>query len=91
MNISGVLVHARPGHIEEVRRGLAALEGVEVHAAAPHSRLIVPVEEADGTVGKTILEIERLPGVLAAALVYQQSDPDPDLRYEEACDATHTA
>ena len=91
MNISGVLVHARPSHLEAVRGRLAALKGVEVHATAPHNRLIVTIEEADGTVGKTILEIERLPGVLAAALVYQQSDPDPDLRIEEARDATHTA
>ena len=91
MNISGVLVHARPGQLEAVQDRLSALEGVEVHRAAPHNRLIVTIEEADGTVGKTILDIERLPGVLAAALVYQQSDPDPDRRFEEACDANHTA
>ena len=89
MNISGVLVHARPGGIEAVREALTALNGVEVHATAPNGRLIVTVEEADGTVGKTILDIERLPGVLAAALVYQQSEPNGHL--EETCDGAVTA
>jgi len=89
MNISGLLVHARLGSLDEVRGALTALDGVEVHASAPNGRLIVTVEETDGTVGKTILDIEKLPGVLAAALVYQQSEPNDTL--EEICDGALTA
>lgn len=89
MNISGVLVHARPERVDAVARALADLASVEVHATAPNGRLVVTIEEPDGVVGKTILQIERLPDVLAAALVYQRSEPDSHL--EETCDVDLTA
>jgi len=88
MNISGVLVMARPGHRSAVEDALAALPGVDVHAATEDDRLIITIEEPDGQVGKTILDIETLPGVLSAALVYQQSVPDSQL--EDPYDAHHT-
>ena len=89
MNISGVLVHARPGNSTSVSQSIAALAGTDVHGVTEDDRLIVTIEEPEGTVGKTILEIERLDGVLSAALVYQHSEPDSQL--EEVHHAVHTA
>ena len=44
MNISSVLVNARPERIDEVRGGLLALDGVEIHAATEEGRMIVTIE-----------------------------------------------
>jgi len=89
MNISGVLVHARPGRQAAVEDRLRTLPGVEVHASGPAGRLVVTLEEKAGEVGKTLSEIESLCGVLSAALVYQHSEPDSKL--EELYDVDDTA
>ena len=76
MNISGVLVTATPGTAEVLQQQLAALAGVEVHAATPADQLVVTVEadtdeEAQGTLGS----LERLGDVQCVALVYHYRDP----------------
>ena len=88
MNISGILVHARPTTALDVGRTIGAIPGVEVHMVTDDDRLIVTAEEPDGSVGKTILDIQQAEGVVSAALIYQQSEPDSEL--EETCDAVHT-
>lgn len=89
MNVSGVLVLARSRRLRAVERALSALPGVEVHAATADGRLVVTVEEPDHEVGRTILRIQELDGVLSAALVYQQSEPDA--KFGETHDAANTA
>lgn len=80
MNISSAIVHAVPGHIEQVRAGLVALEGVEIHAVSPEGKFIVTIEaESDaGNVG-VYEQIGRLDGVMSTAMVYHQSEAEPDL------------
>lgn len=78
MNISSAIVHARPGYVPLVEAGLAALNGVEIHAIAPDGRMIVTIEtEDDGSNVATYERIGQLDGVLSAAMVYHQTESEP--------------
>ncbi len=71
MNICGVLVHAVPEHVSEVKDALAVVPGAELHGEADNGRLIVTLEDTSGcTAVDGLAAIHRLPGVVAAALVY---------------------
>lgn len=77
MNISGVIVRARPEKLAAVRARLADIAGVEVHAATDDGRLIVTVEEAsDRLLADAVLGLNNVPGVLAASMVYHQYDEE---------------
>jgi len=84
MNISSVLVNARPEVLPQVQGKLLALSGVEVHAATDKGQLIVTIEadsdqaDSDRAAADMFTTISRQPGVLSAALVYHQFEPDPD-------------
>ena len=83
-NICGVLVHTRPGNVEDVKSRLAALPGVEVHAATEEGRLVVTVEDTPEHLAlDTINDIFQTEGVINASLVYQYTD-DEDLPQESA-------
>lgn len=80
MNISSAIVHARPGSIDIVQSGLAQLAGVEIHAVSPEGKLIVTIESEDDSSNVATYEsIARLDGVLSAAMVYHQTEAEPDL------------
>lgn len=79
MNISSVLVNARPEGVTQVHAGLLALAGVEVHAVTDDGRLIVTIEaDSDQAVANLFEAINQQPGVLSAAMVYHQYESDPD-------------
>lgn len=83
-NVCGVLVHTRPGNVEDVRGRLAALPGVEVHAATAEGRVVVTVEDTPERLAiDTITDIFQTEGVINASLVYQYTD-DEDLPQESA-------
>lgn len=75
VHIAGLLVQARPERVRAVAADLAALPGVEVHAAAAAGKLVVVSEcESGGAVVALIDRIRELPGVLNVALVYQHTE-----------------
>jgi periplasmic nitrate reductase NapD len=79
MNISSAIVHARPGHLANVQSGLATLAGVEVHGISPEGKLIVTIEtEDDSSNVATYERIGQLDGVMSAAMVYHQTESEPD-------------
>ena len=79
MNLSSVLVNARPQALHRLREGLSALRGVEVHAATEDGRLIVTIEgDSVQAIADLFAQINQQPGVLSAAMVYHQFEPDPD-------------
>lgn len=79
MNISSVVVIPHPDHVEAVRSGLADLDGVEVHAVSAEGKMIVTIEaENDAATTRTYETISLLDGVLSAAMVYHQNEPDPE-------------
>lgn len=79
MNISSVLVNARPEAIPQVKAGLCALGGVEVHATSESGQMVVTIEaDSDQAVVNLFAQINQQPGVLSASMVYHQFEPDPD-------------
>lgn len=79
MNISSAIIHARPGDVAIVQAGLTSLAGVEVHAISPEGKLIVTiVTEDDGSNVATYELIGQLDGVMSAAMVYHQTESEPD-------------
>jgi len=78
MNLSGILVVAAPGRLDDVLAGLATLAGVEVHQIDAATGRIVVVQEAPSVDAETdgFTRIKSLPGVIDAALVYHRLD-DP--------------
>ncbi len=79
MNISSAIIHARLGDVAVVQAGLATLAGVEVHGVSPEGKLIVTIEtEDDGSNAATYQLIGQLDGVMSAAMVYHQTESEPD-------------
>jgi nitrate reductase NapD len=79
MNISSAIVYGRPEQEAALRAQLAAMVGVEVHAATEDGKLVISIEaDDDRNAAATYEAIERSPGVLSMALVYQQTEPNPE-------------
>ena len=79
MNISSAIIHALPRDVALVQSGLAAIAGVEVHAISPEGKMIVTIEtEDDGSNAATYQLIGQLDGVMSAAMVYHQTESEPD-------------
>ena len=80
MNISSLIVHARPGSAAGLRARIAARRGVEVHAVSAEGKLVVTIESDDDRGLADMYEsIERTEGVLSASMVFQQAETDPEL------------
>lgn len=74
-NCCGVLVHGAPNDFEQLRQRLVALPGVEIHGVADRGRMVVTVEDTGKhRCADTLTDIQRLDGVLSAAVVYQHTD-----------------
>lgn len=75
IHIAGLIVHATPATVEQVKRNLALLPKSRVHAAASDGRMVVTLE-TDST--KRTLDymdaIRALDGVINVALVYQHAE-----------------
>ena len=76
MNVSGVLLRARPERFPDVMAALADIPGVAVHGTdRAQGRIIVTVEDGPGySVEDSLLEVHLMDGISDAALVYQYSD-----------------
>ncbi len=73
MNISGVLVHAYPQKTAIVARKLESMEGFEVHANTAEGKIVVTIENPDdNSISDAMLELQDMPGVLNASMVYHQ-------------------
>jgi len=90
MNVCGVLVHAKPDSVDSVEAALAEIPGVEAHGRAARGRLIVTVEDTvEVTAADALARLNKVPGIIAAALVYHEFDPDsectPPAMEEQPC------
>jgi len=86
MNISGVLVLARPAEAGAVEQRLAAMPGVEIHAVSEQGRLVVTVEEDDTRMmADTVAEMQNVPGVLSAAMIYHHYEDENEAGQPLAC------
>jgi nitrate reductase NapD len=79
MNISSAIVHAHAANATAVQSRLTALAGVEVHGISPEGKLIVTIESIDDdSTLDTYTRIGQLEGVLAVAMIYNQSESEPE-------------
>ena len=78
MNLSGVLVVARPGVLPSVAEALRGLPGVEVHQQDPAASRLVAVLEAENIQAEIDLlkRIKSLPGVALAEMVTHYFEED---------------
>jgi len=85
MNITSAVVYATPLSRAQVKAGLVALSGVEIHAETEDGRFIITVEDVPGIrSGETVMRLHQLDGVQFAAMVYQYSDDDPRQQEEQS-------
>jgi nitrate reductase NapD len=91
MNISGVLVRARPENCEKLKQQLGRIEGVEVHATTDDGKLIVTVlASGDQATADAVYQLQDMPGVIAASMIYHHFEDDAELQ-QEARDETEQA
>ena len=75
MNISSVILRARPEKLGGVRNGLAAIPGVEIHADGNDGRLVLTIEDGEACAPPDVFrKLHELDGVISASLVYQYCD-----------------
>lgn len=81
MNLSGILVVAKSGHLEDVVAGLKNLAGVEVHQVDEATGRVIVVQEADAIRDEVagLREIKAQPGVLMAEMVYHYIGEDTEV------------
>lgn len=79
MNISSAIVYAKAGQEQLLRTQLSQVAGVEVHAGTDDGKLIVTIEsDNDRTAVDTYEAIERMNSVLSVAMIFQQTESNPD-------------
>jgi periplasmic nitrate reductase NapD len=73
MNISGVLVKAYPENLLTIKQALSTMTGVEVHGNNEDGRIVITVEDdSANNISDTLVEIQCVPGVLSAAMIFHQ-------------------
>lgn len=79
MNVSGIVVTAARGRMQEVSAAVAALPGIDVHYHDPGSGRIVVTQEAPdvGAEVEGLRRIKAVPGVIYAEMVYHGFEDDP--------------
>mgnify|MGYP003548815026 FL=1 len=78
MNISSIIVHAKPTELSSVRGNLEQIPGVEIHAVTDDGKFVVTIEtDTDGETAGTFDRINTMDGVMSAAMVFHQFESDP--------------
>ena len=73
MNISGVLVHTYPQHIDAISQRLDEIDGVEVHAVTDAGKIVITIEKPDDRgMSESVLQLQNLDGVLNASVIFHQ-------------------
>jgi nitrate reductase NapD len=75
VHVAGLVVHATPEAAARVAAAIGRRPGAFIHAASPEGKLVVTLEADDtDAIAAALVDFQRLPGVLAASLVYQHSE-----------------
>jgi nitrate reductase NapD len=76
VHVAGLVVHAYPEALAGVEQYLRTEPGAHVHASTPDGKLVVTLEATHAdAIADALCRIQTFDGVLAAALVYQHSEP----------------
>lgn len=66
-------MHARPEQLDAVLANLRLLDDLDVHQHSPEGKAVVVIEAVDETlILQRIDQVNALPGVLNAALIYHE-------------------
>jgi nitrate reductase NapD len=78
LHIAGIVVHASPARMAEVRHAIAGIAGTEIHAEG-NGKLVVTIEATGAAeLADRVTAIGRLDGVLTAAPVYHHAETPED-------------
>lgn len=82
MNITSLVVKAKPEHFAALRPTLRAIPGVELHGESPETGcLIVTVEDGDGvSVTDAMVAVNLAQHVLSVTLAYAYTDEGLELQ-----------
>nr|MBF0682403.1 chaperone NapD [Pseudomonas sp.] len=73
IHITSLLVHCRPELLPAVKANLALLPGLELHQESAAGKVVVVLEtEHESQILETLDQIQNLPGVLNAAMIYHE-------------------
>jgi nitrate reductase NapD len=87
LNICGVAVYLAPDAGEDLTARILALPGVELEAVSGENRLAVTIVDTPGAMAiDQITAIHRLPGVVAASLIFHAFDAQDDMANDMADD-----
>ena len=75
LHITSLVVHSTPMRVKQVSEAIASIPGAIVHVTSGSGKLVVTLEtDTASEMMNTITGIQRVDGVLSAALVYQTAD-----------------
>ena len=87
LHIASLVVHAAPRQAAAITQAIAALPGAQLHGASDGGKLVVTLEAPSAEAMSTMVAgLQRLDGVMSAALVYQCAD-SLEAMNQEVCDA----
>ncbi|HCN45968.1 MAG TPA: glutamate synthase [Pseudomonas sp.] len=73
LHIASLVVLARPELFDAVKANLSLLDDVELHQQSPAGKLVVVLEAThESQILQRIEQINNIPGVLNAALIYHE-------------------
>jgi nitrate reductase NapD len=75
LHIASLVVHSTPRRLQRVADAILAIASARIHATSPAGKLVVTLEASTAhDLTATVMRIQRIDGVLSAALVYQCAD-----------------
>ena len=84
MNISSLVVRARPDQVSSVQAAIEAIPGAEVHGASLEGKMVVTLEgEYRKSLADAITKMHNIPGVLSASMVFEQTVTDSENREKQ--------
>ena len=73
LHIASLLLHCRAELLPAIKANLLRLPGVELHQESASGKLVVVLEaEHESRILEVIQQVQELPGVLNAALIYHE-------------------
>lgn len=80
MRIVGMVIRAKPEHLDGVSAAMTALPGVELHARQDHDgKLVITVEDVPGhNTTDTLTQLQLVENVVCVTLAYEYCDENKD-------------
>jgi periplasmic nitrate reductase NapD len=78
LHVASLIVQARPERLSEVEAAIRTLPSAEISASDAIGKLVVTLEAAsERPIARALDQINAMPGVLSATLVYHEVDAVP--------------